>query len=134
MLQREAWTCSLLVFWLDRRADVDGGQGSEDKCLDADDNDHFEEIEDHCERHDEGKGERLEDEDQPQKGKDQDVSREHVREEPDAQRDQAHELTQDLERDDQAQEWLRRLRDPALEVAHGAVPTDAFEISKDESQ
>src|SRR5258705_12902141 len=36
----------LLVFRLDGRADVDGGQGSEDECLDGDDDHDFEEIED----------------------------------------------------------------------------------------
>src|ERR1700754_1942692 len=36
---------SSLVLRLDRRADVDGGQCSEDEGLDADHDDHFEEIE-----------------------------------------------------------------------------------------
>ena len=44
---------------------------------------------------------------------------EHVREETDGERDQAHELAEDLERDDQEQQRLRRLGDPALEVAAG---------------
>src|SRR2546421_876750 len=35
-----------LVLRLDRRADVDGGQGGEDECLDRDDDDHLEEVED----------------------------------------------------------------------------------------
>src|SRR5882762_7020571 len=37
--------CSSLVFRLDRRADVDGGQGSEDEGLDRDDDHDLEEIE-----------------------------------------------------------------------------------------
>src|SRR5919204_2286748 len=36
---------SLLVFWLDGRADVDGGQGGEDEGLDGDDDDHLEQVE-----------------------------------------------------------------------------------------
>jgi hypothetical protein len=55
---------------------------------------------------------------------------EHVREESDAQRDQAHELTEDLQRHDQEQQRLRRLRDPALEVFAGAVPADPLECVK----
>src|SRR4030088_2983456 len=42
----------LLVFRLDGRADVDGGQSSEDECLDRDDDDDFEEIEDGGDRYD----------------------------------------------------------------------------------
>src|SRR5215472_12370192 len=37
---------SSLVLRLDRRADVDGGQGGEDERLNAHDDDHFEEVED----------------------------------------------------------------------------------------
>src|SRR5437764_4709862 len=36
---------SLLVCWLDRRADVDGGQGSEDEGLDSDDDSDLEDVE-----------------------------------------------------------------------------------------
>ena len=49
----------------------------------------------------EHEGDGLEDEDQAQEREDQNVAGEHVREEPDAERDQAHELAEDLERDDQ---------------------------------
>ena len=38
--------CSSLVFRLDGRADVDGGQGGEDERLDRDDDDDLEEVED----------------------------------------------------------------------------------------
>ena len=58
----------------------------------------------------------------------------HVREQPDAQRDQTHELAENLERHDQEQQHLRRLGDPALEVAHRPVPADAFEVREDEGQ
>src|SRR6188508_373978 len=37
---------SSLVFGLDRRADVDGGESGEDERLDRDDDDHLEEVED----------------------------------------------------------------------------------------
>src|SRR3954463_14916268 len=43
----------LLVLRLDGRADVDGGQCSEDEGLDADDDDHFEQVEDDPDRDDE---------------------------------------------------------------------------------
>ena len=70
----------------------------------------------------------------PRKREDQDVAGEHVREEPDAQRDQPHELTEDLERHDQEQEPLRRLGDPALEVAPGPVPLDPLVVREEEGQ
>src|SRR5437879_2169843 len=38
-----AWAS--LVVWLDRRADVDGGECGEDERLDRDDDDHFEQVE-----------------------------------------------------------------------------------------
>src|SRR5690242_21138721 len=40
-----ASTCSSLVLRLDRRADVDAGQGGEDERPDADDDNHFEQVE-----------------------------------------------------------------------------------------
>src|SRR3954453_7147272 len=82
-----------LVLRLDRRADVDGGQGSEDEGLDADDDHDLEEIEDRRNRdHEDREHHGLQDEQQPDEGQDQDVSREHVREQTHAQRDQPHEL------------------------------------------
>src|SRR3954452_13959513 len=45
--------CFSLVFRLDRRADVDGGQSSEDEGLDRDDDHDLEEIEDRPRRNDE---------------------------------------------------------------------------------
>src|SRR6478672_10541891 len=120
------------VFWLDGRADVDGGQGGEDERLDPDDDDDLEDVEDGRGNQHGQKLQRLEDEDQPEEREDQDVAREHVREEPDAQRDQPHELTEDLERDDQDEQSFRRLRDPALEVAHRAVPANALDVREDE--
>src|SRR5919198_3616642 len=115
-----------LMFRLDRGADVDGGQGGEDERLDRDDDRDLEDVEDGGDRHDEdGQDDGLQDEDQADEGEDQDVAGEHVREEPDAERDQAHELAEHLERDDEREQRLRRLGDPALEVADGAVPADA---------
>src|SRR6266480_196477 len=124
----------LLVLRLDRRADVDGREGGEDERLDADDDDHLEEVEDG--RRDQHRNElqRLEDEDQPEEGEDQDVASQHVREQPHAQRDQTHELTEDLERDDQGEEHLRCLRNPALEVPHWPVPAHALEVGEGERQ
>src|SRR5438067_3110094 len=125
---------SSLVLRLDRGADVDGGQGGEDECLDPDDDDHLEDVEDRRGNDHEHEGQRLEDEDQAQEGEDQDVAGEHVGEEPDAQGDQPHELAEDLERHDQDQEALRRLRDPALEIATRAVPLDPLVVGEDERQ
>src|SRR6266851_2231538 len=76
----------LLVFRLDRRADVDGGQGSEDEGLDRDDDRDLEDVEDGGDRHDDhGQDHGLQDEHQADEGQDQDVTGEHVREQPDAQ-------------------------------------------------
>src|SRR5512133_1433431 len=95
----------LLVLRLDGRADVDGGQCSEDEGLDADHDHDLEEVEDDPDRHDGDREEHvLEDEDQPEEREDEDVAREHVREQTDAQRDQPHELAEDLERHDQPQQ------------------------------
>src|SRR6058998_1148609 len=85
-----ASTCSSLVLGLDRRADVDGGQSGEDERLDADDDSHLEDVEEDREGNDECEQQGLEDEDQAQEGEDQDVPREHVREETNAEQDQAH--------------------------------------------
>src|SRR5437764_4717693 len=129
------WCRSSLVFWLDRRADVDGRQGGEDERLDRDDDDDLEEVEDGRSRHgDHGQHQRLEHEDQPDEGQDQHVAREHVGEETDAERDQAHELAEDLERDDQRQDHPRNLGNPALEVADRAVPADALVMREEERQ
>src|ERR671923_2990434 len=127
-------TFSSLVLGLDRRADVDGGQGREDKRLDADDDDDLEDVEDRRGTDDQHERPRLEDEDQPEERQDQDVPREHVREETNAQRDQAHELTEDLQRHDQPQQGLRRVGNTALEVAHGPVPPDALVVGEGERQ
>src|SRR4051812_43039346 len=82
---------SLLVLRLDRRADVDGGQSSEDERLDRDDDRNLEDVEEGADRDHEDREEQvLQDEEQPDEGQDQDVAREHVGEEPHAQRDQAH--------------------------------------------
>src|SRR5207342_1298739 len=130
-----ASTCSSLMLWLDRRADVDAGQGGEDERLDADDDNHLEQVEGSSHRnHKRGQQHGLEDEHESDEREDQDVPREHVREETDAQRDQAHDLAEDFERNDQREQWLRRVRDPALEVARRPVPADALEVREDEGQ
>src|SRR5262245_915691 len=123
------------VLRLDRRADVDGGQGGKDERLDPDDDDHLEEVEDRRDgQHERGQEDALEDEHQPDEGEDQDVPREHVGKESDAQREQAHELADDLERDDQREQRLRCLGDPALEVADRAVPADSLHVREHERE
>src|SRR4029077_2800245 len=90
-----------LVLRLDGRADVDGGQGSKDEGLDPDHDHDLEEVEDDPDGNDHERQEHaLQDEDQADEREDQDVPRKHVREEPDAERDQPHELAEDLERHD----------------------------------
>src|SRR3954451_5776511 len=126
--------CSSLVLGLDGRADVDGRKGREDKGLDRDDDDHLEEVEDRRDRDDRDQQQALEDEDEPDEREDQDVPCEHVREETDAQRDEAHELAQDLERHDEDEQRLRRLGNPALEVARRAVPANALDVCEDKCQ
>src|SRR3954451_4410961 len=79
---RECIRLFLLVFRLDRRADVDGGQGSEDERLDRDDDHDFEEVERRRGRHDDHCEEGvLEHEHQPDEREDEHVAGEHVREE-----------------------------------------------------
>src|SRR5690242_3122109 len=125
----------LLVLRLDRRADVDGGQGSEDEGLDPYDDDHLEEVERRRDRdHEHGQEPRLEDEHEADEREDQDVAGQHVREKTDGERDQPHELAEDLERHDQRQQRRWGLRNPALEVAHGAVPANAFEVGEHERE
>src|SRR3954469_19889097 len=119
---------SLLVLRLDRRADVDGGQGSEDEGLDSDDDSDLEDVERAREENHRKQRERLENEHQADEREDQYVAREHVREESDGERDQAHELAEDLERDDEREQRLRGFRDPALEVADRPVPANALEM------
>src|SRR5438477_5101826 len=122
-----------LVLRLDRRADVDGGQGGEDERLDRDDDRDLEDVEERGDGHDHHRQEdALEDEHQADEGQDQDVAGEHVGEETDGERDQPHELPEDLERHDQREERLRRLRDPALEVADRPVPANPFDVREDE--
>src|SRR5215218_5430228 len=81
---RKANTVYLLVFGLDRRADVDGGQGGEDERLDTDNDHDLEEVEGDGGRNgDHRQDDVLEHEDQADEGQDQHVSREHVREQTD---------------------------------------------------
>src|SRR3954465_12682633 len=84
-MRDETMCVFLLVLRLDRRADVDGGQGSEDEGLDPDDDHDLEGVEEDRGDDHGDQGDRLEDEDQAQERQDQDVAREHVREEPDAE-------------------------------------------------
>src|SRR5215469_8123786 len=94
-------TVSSLVIRLDRRADVDGGQGSEDECLDGDDDPDLEDVEGdsdrQCEDSDDPEGDAAEDEEQADRDQDQHVPGEHVRVEPDAEADDAENLGDDLE-------------------------------------
>src|SRR6266540_3810338 len=74
------------VLRLDRRADVDGGQGGENERLDRDHDHDLEEVEGRCDGdHDDPENDVLEDEHQADEGQDQDVPGEHVREKPHAQ-------------------------------------------------
>src|SRR3954447_26954125 len=121
-----------LVLRLDGRADVDGGQGSEDERLDRDHDHDLEDVEDERSRQpEEAPRRRVDDEDQADHREDQDVAGEHVRVETDGEADQAHELREDLDDDDQRQDRLRHLRDPGLEVLHGAVEPDALDVLED---
>src|SRR5947199_9173309 len=64
-----ASTYASLVFLLDRRADVDGGQGGEDERLDRDDDHDLEEVERGRDRdYDDGEHDRLDAEQQADEG------------------------------------------------------------------
>src|SRR5438094_5825695 len=119
---------------LDCRADVDGGQSGEDERLNPDDDDDLEHVEQCRGKENEQENPGLEDEDEAEEGQDQDMAREHVGEKTDTQRNQPHELTEDLERDDETQQRLWSFRDPTLEVRDGPVPADSFDMREDERQ
>src|SRR5262249_31690270 len=121
-----------LVLRLDGRADVDGGEGREDEGLDRDHDHDLEDVEDKRRRQaEEPPGRRVDDEDEADHGEDQDVAGQHVRVETDGEADQAHELRDDLDRDDQGQQRLGHLRDPRLEVLDRAVVTDPLDVLED---
>src|SRR4051794_5457854 len=121
-----------LVFGLDRRADVDGGQGGEDERLDGDHDHDLEDVEDERRRQtEEPPRRRVDDEDESDHREDQDVAGQHVRVETDGQADQAHELRDDLDRDDQGKERPGHLRDPRSEVLDRAVVTDPLDVLED---
>src|SRR6266508_2909238 len=126
---RSASKATSLVGRLDGRADVDGGQGGEDECLDRDDDDDLEKVEERRDADRDGSQPgRLEHEHEADHDEDQHVAGEHVGEEPDGERDDPHELRDHLERDDQDQRHLRRLRDPALEVADRTVEANPLDV------
>src|SRR5213596_2944116 len=83
-----ASTWSSLVFGLDGRADVDGGQGGEDERLDRDDDRDLEDVEERRDGDDGHEQQALQDEHEPDEREDQDVAGEHVREDSDGERDQ----------------------------------------------
>src|SRR5579862_1871573 len=133
--RRNASTWFSLVFGLDRRADVDGRESGEDERLDRHDDHDFEDVEEEGGRKAQGPpGPAVDDEQEADHGQDQDVAREHVRVEPDGEADQAHELREDLDRDDQRQDRARHLGDPRAEVADDAVEPDPLDVREDERQ
>src|SRR6266496_5433323 len=133
-----ASTSSSLVGRLDGRADVDGGQGGEDKRLDGDDDHHFEEVEgdpDHeRDRDDDVEGDAAEDEDQADRDEDQHVAREHVRVEPDAEADDAEDVRDRLEHGHRPDHRARHAgRNEALDVP-GPVPAEALDVREDDAE
>src|SRR2546429_1853540 len=87
-----------LVLRLDRRADVDRRQRGEDERLNRYDDDDFEDVEeDGCRQAQVPPGRRVDDEDESDHDEDQHVAGEHVREESDGERDQAHEHRNELD-------------------------------------
>src|SRR6266516_2931750 len=133
-----ASTSSSLVGGLDRRADVDGGQGGEDKRLDGDDDHHFEEVEgdpDHeRDRDDDVEGDPAEDEDQADRDEDQHGAGQHVGVETDAEADDPEDVRDRLEHGHRPD---HRLRDSggneALEVP-GTVPAEALHVGEDDAE
>src|SRR5437667_460651 len=67
---------------LDCRADVDGGQGGENECLDPDDDDDFEDIEQGRRREHEQENPGLKDEDEQIDDEDEEEERRDIREPP----------------------------------------------------
>src|ERR1041384_4724241 len=122
-------TSPSLVRRLDRRADVDGGQGGEDECLDGDDDDHFEQVErdpDHKrDGDDDVEGDPAENEDQADRDQDQHVPGEHVGVETDTEADDAEDVRDRFEHGHRPDHRLRHAGgNEALDVGR-PVPAEA---------
>src|SRR3990170_4490695 len=123
-----------LVFGFDCPADVDGGEEREDEGLDRDHDRDLEDVDrDAHGNRDHREHDRFEDEDQAEHHEDEHVAGQHVGEESDGERDQAHELGDHLEHGDRPDQHLRDApRDPALDVLDRAVVANALDVRRDE--
>src|SRR3954453_14405700 len=127
--------CSLVLFG-DGAAEVDRGEGGEDEGLQGGDEADLEQEEGHG--HDAGDGaeddradhRQVQQDDEPAAHEqDQQVAGEDVREQSDAEADQAHEVRDDLDEEDRdSRRALDAGRDPALEVVDKALPADALHV------
>src|SRR3954469_18352624 len=117
----------LLVLLGDRAAEIDRGESAEDEGLQGRHEAHLEEEE--RQRHDERqRAERRQPEQDDEAAgheEDQEVAGEDVGEEPDAQRDDPHEVRDDLDDEDRAGRGaLDARRHPALQVADEPLGPD----------
>src|SRR4051794_3165367 len=124
-------TVAPLVLLGDRAAEIDRGESGEDEGLQRGHEAHFEEEEGHG--HDDRDGAQRREPKQHDEAagheEDEQMPGEDVREESDAQRDDPHEVRDDLDREDRdARGALDAGRDPGLQVADRALGPDALEV------
>src|SRR6476661_10560174 len=122
---------SLSVGFGDGLAEVDGGEGGEDERLQRGDQHHLEQEEDdgQRQRHDADGGEAEQDDESAAHEQDEQVPGQDVREQPNRERDDPHELRDHL---DHEQEGLKRSRGtgryPAAQIAHESLRADALDL------
>src|SRR3954454_23946244 len=125
----------LLVGFGDRAAEVDGRQGGEDERLKRRDEADLEDVDRETQRQrDDADGDDAE-QDRHAAGHEQDdqVAGEHVGEEPDGQRDDPHQVRQQLEHEDEGGHAAGHAgRDQRLQVAPDALRPDALGRVRDE--
>src|SRR3954447_16484919 len=121
----------LLVLLGDRAAEIDRGESGEDEGLQRGHQADFEEEEGdgHDDRHRAERRQSEQDDEPAAHEEDEQVAGEDVREEADAERDDAHEVRDHLDEEDRdARGALDARRDPARQVLGGALGPDALDV------
>src|SRR4051794_5355611 len=124
----------LLVLLGDRAAEIDRGESGEDEGLERGDQADFEEEErdGHDDRHRAERRQAEQDDEPAAHEEDEQVAREDVGEESDAQRDDPHEVRDDLDGEDRdARGALDPGRDPARQVLAEALGAHALDVVRD---
>src|SRR3954466_13364414 len=138
VISERSTACSLVLFG-DGAAEVDRGEGGEDEGLKRRDEADLEEEEgdrhragDHADDHGEPDGDVQQDDEAAAHEEDEEVARQDVGEESDAQADEADEMRDDLDDEDRrARGTLDAGRDPAREVPPEALGADPLDVVAD---